>query len=182
MARLDATRVGAWRGLQAVVGQIEREIDVELRADWDIPLGWFDVLASLQRLGGRARPLDVAADLRLPPSSLSRRLDRLEEEGWIARHRLVDDADRRAVEVELTRTGRRLWREMNVSYRRAVQASFAQHLADADVGALRQVIELLTVEAAVAAATTRQDELQREIADLSRARRTSPRSRRRSGR
>ena len=50
MARLDAARVGAWRGLQAVVGQIERGIDEELRADWDIPLGWFDVLASLQRL------------------------------------------------------------------------------------------------------------------------------------
>jgi len=56
----------------------------------------------------------VANDLRLPPSSLSRRFDRLEEEGWIARHRHVDEADLRAVEVELTRTGRRLWREMNL--------------------------------------------------------------------
>lgn len=143
MARLDATRVGAWRGLQAVVGQIERGVDDELRADWDIPLGWFDVLASLQRLGGRARPLDVAADLRLPPSSLSRRMDRLEEEGWLQRHRYVDEADHRAVEVELTRTGRRLWREMNVSYRRAVQANFAVHLDDGDIDAVRRVVDLL---------------------------------------
>lgn len=143
MARLDASRVGAWRGLQAVVGQIERGIDDELRADWDIPLGWFDVLASLQRLGGRARPLDVAADLRVPPSSLSRRMDRLEEEGWLKRHRYVDEADHRAVEVELTRTGRRLWREMNVSYRRALQANFAIHLGDADITAIRRVVDLL---------------------------------------
>ena len=143
MARLDASRVGAWRGLQAVVGQIERGIDDELRADWDIPLGWFDVLASLQRLGGRARPLDVAADLRVPPSSLSRRMDRLEEEGWLKRHRYVDDADHRAVEVELTRTGRRLWREMNVSYRRALQANFAIHLDDDDIAAVRRVVDLL---------------------------------------
>ena len=143
MARLDASRVGAWRGLQAVVGQIERGIDDELRADWDIPLGWFDVLASLQRLGGRARPLDVAADLRVPPSSLSRRMDRLEEEGWLKRHRHVDEADHRAVEVELTRTGRRLWREMNVSYRRALQANFAIHLDDADITAIRRVVDLL---------------------------------------
>ena len=143
MARLDASRVGAWRGLQAVVGQIERGIDDELRADWDIPLGWFDVLASLQRLGGRARPVDVAADLRLPPSSLSRRMDRLEEEGWLKRHRYVDDADHRAVEVELTRTGRRLWREMNVSYRRALQANFAIHLDDNDITAVRRVVDLL---------------------------------------
>jgi len=143
VARLDASRVGAWRGLQAVVGQIERGIDDELRADWDIPLGWFDVLASLQRLGGRARPVDVAADLRLPPSSLSRRMDRLEEEGWLKRHRYVDDADHRAVEVELTRTGRRLWREMNVSYRRALQANFAIHLDDNDITAVRRVVDLL---------------------------------------
>lgn len=143
MARLDATRIGAWRGLQALVGQIERGLDEELRADWDIPLGWFDVLASLQRLGGRARPLDVAADLRLPPSSLSRRLDRLQEEGWIARHRDLPDADLRAVEVELTRTGRRLWREMNVSYRRALQAQFAIHLDDDDIADVRRVLDLL---------------------------------------
>lgn len=143
MARLDADRIAAWRGLQALVGHIERGIDEELRADWDIPLGWFDVLASLQRLGGTARPLDVAADLRLPPSSLSRRLDRLEEEGWIARHREVPGADRRAVAVELTRTGRRLWREMNISYRRALQAQFAVHLADDDIRHIARVLDTL---------------------------------------
>ncbi len=143
MARLDAARVGAWRGVQAIVGEIERGIDSELRADWDIPIGWFDVLASLQRLGGRARPLDVANDLRLPPSSISRRFDRLEEEGWIARHRHVDDADLRAVDVELTRTGRRLWREMNVSYRRAVQALFSIHLSTDDIADLQRVLDLL---------------------------------------
>ena len=143
MARLDSSRIAAWRGLQALVGQIERGLDEELRADWDIPLGWFDVLASLQRLGGRARPLDVAADLRLPPSSLSRRLDRLQEEGWIARHRDVPGADLRAVEVELTRTGRRLWREMNVSYRRALQAQFAIHLDDTDIADIARVLDTL---------------------------------------
>jgi len=143
MARLDSSRIAAWRGLQALVGQIERGLDEELRSDWDIPLGWFDVLASLQRLGGRARPLDVAADLRLPPSSLSRRLDRLQEEGWIARHREVPGADHRAVEIELTRTGRRLWREMNVSYRRAIQAQFAIHLDDADISHIARVLDTL---------------------------------------
>jgi DNA-binding MarR family transcriptional regulator len=145
MPRLDNVRVGTWRGLQALVGQLERGIDEELRADWDITIGWFDVLTSLQRLGGLARPLDIAADLRLPASSVSRRLDRLEEEGWIARHRYGDDADKRAVDVELTKSGRRLWREMNVSYRRAVQALFATHLDDADIDDLRRIVDLLMV-------------------------------------
>ena len=129
--------------MQALVAQLERGIDEELRADWDITIGWFDVLTSLQRLGGTARPLDISNDLRLPASSVSRRLDRLEEEGWIARHRYIDDADKRAVDIELTKSGRRLWREMNVSYRRAVQSLFATHLDDDDIDAIRRVLDLL---------------------------------------
>lgn len=144
MPRLDNVRVAIWRDLQSLVGELERTIDDELRAEWDITIGWFDVLTALQRLGGVARPLDIAAELRLPASSISRRLDRLEEEGWIKRHRLVEDADKRAVEVELTKSGRRLWREMSVSYRRAVQASFARHLDDAQIDELRRIIDALS--------------------------------------
>lgn len=130
--------------MQAMVAEIERNIDEELRSEWDISLGWFDVLASLQRLGGRARPLDVAADLRLPASSVSRRLDRLQEEGWIARHKYVDEDDHRAVDIELTKTGRRLWREMSVTYRRALQALFAVHLDSEDIGDMARILDLLS--------------------------------------
>ena len=143
MPRLDATRVAAWRELQAVTAELERTIDDELTAEWDVPLGWFDVLAALQRLGGAARPSDLAAELRLVRSSLSRRLDRLEEEGWVARRRPAKVDDHRAVVVELTRRGRTLWREMNVTYRRAVQAHVAAALRDADVRDLRRILALV---------------------------------------
>jgi DNA-binding MarR family transcriptional regulator len=157
MARLDNVRVGVWRGMQALVGEIERNIDDELRAEWDISLGWFDVLASLQRLGGRARPLDVSSDMRLPPSSVSRRLDRLEEEGWIARHKYVDANDHRAVDVELTKTGRRLWREMSVTYRRSLQALFAVHLDKADIADMQRVLDLLVAAGQEIDDTSRSD-------------------------
>jgi DNA-binding MarR family transcriptional regulator len=127
-----------------VAAELTRRIDVDLMEEWDIPLGWFDVLAALQRLGGRARPLDVAAEMRLPPSSLSRRFDRLEEEGWVKRHRGIDPVDHRAVEVELTRRGRNLWREMNVTYRRAVQQHFATLMDDTDIAAVHRMVDLLT--------------------------------------
>ena len=144
MPRLDATRVRAWRDLQSIVPEIERRIDDDLRAEWAVPLGWFDVLATLRQLDGRARPQDVASVMRIPPSSLSRRLDRLEEEGWVRRHRDVDPEDHRAVEVELTRRGRALWREMNVSYRRSVQARFAVILDDGDVEAIASTLRILS--------------------------------------
>ena len=87
MPRLDAARVAAWRGLQAIAAELERGIDEDVMREWDMPLGWFDVLAALQRLGGTGPAARRGSELRLVRSSLSRRLDRLEEEGWIAAQR-----------------------------------------------------------------------------------------------
>ena len=143
MPRLDAARVAAWRELQTTVAEITRGIDEDLRLEWAVPLGWFDVLAALRSLNGRARPQAVAARMQIPASSLSRRLDRLEEEGWIARHRRVDADDHRAVDVELTTRGRTLWREMSVTYRRSVQARFATHLTDDQIAAVSEIAALI---------------------------------------
>jgi DNA-binding MarR family transcriptional regulator len=140
MPRLDAYRLDTWRDFQALSSEIERAVDEALMRDWDLPLGWFDVLHALQRLGGRARPVELATELRLVPSSLSRRLDRLEEEGWISRQRPTRATDQRVVEVVLTARGRKLWRVANVSYRRAVQSCFAGTLTDTDVGDLHRVL------------------------------------------
>ena len=40
------------------------------------------------------------------------------------------------MEIELTRRGRALWREMTISYRRAVQQRFAGLLDDDEIAAL----------------------------------------------
>ena len=143
MPRLDSVRLEAWRELQSVVAALHRSIDDDLRAEWAVPLGSFEVLATLRTLGGRARPSDVADAMRIPRSSLTRRLDRLEEEGWIARHRGVDLRDHRAVDIELTPRGRTLWREMNQTFRRSVQARFAGELSDEQISAITDVTALI---------------------------------------
>ena len=143
MPRLDAARLAAWRELQSIVGDIQRRIDDDLRREWAVPLGSFEVLAALRDLGGRARPQAISHHMRIPPSSLTRRLDRLAEEGWIERHRDVDPSDHRAIDVELTPRGRALWREMNLSYRRAVNERFAGRLSDEQVAALVEISETL---------------------------------------
>jgi len=140
MPRLDATRLSAWRMLQSRVAEIERRVDEDLRDEWDIPLNWFDVLAALQRLGGAARPSEISEELLLPLSSLTRRVDRLEEDGWVNRRRRPAGGDHRAVEVSLTRRGRNLWRAMNVTYRRSVQQHFASHLDDEEMRSIGDVL------------------------------------------
>jgi DNA-binding MarR family transcriptional regulator len=141
--RLDARRVAVWRRLQATTAELERLVDADLRAEWDVSLGWFDVLAALQRRGGTARPSEVSDDLRIVRSSLSRRLDRLAEEGWISRRPSPTPNDHRAVVVQLTRRGRTLWREMNVTYRRSVSRHVSNRLADADVATLDRLLHQL---------------------------------------
>ena len=58
----------------------------------------------------------------------------------MARHQPANVDDHRAVVVVLTRRGRTLWREMNLTYRRAVQARVSSLLADKDVGELRRIL------------------------------------------
>lgn len=139
MSRLDNERVAAWRAWRRVANDVDRAIDTDLRHEWAISLGLFEVLTALRDADGRARPLELADAMGIPASSLSRRLDRLAEEGWILRHG-DRDGDGRAVEVELTPPGRKLWREMNISYRRSLQREFARHLDDDQIAAIVSLV------------------------------------------
>ena len=67
----DVTRVAAW-SCNRCRADIERRIDDVLLAEWDVPLGWFDVLGGLQRarrLGAPERPRRRAAPRPLQPQS-----------------------------------------------------------------------------------------------------------------
>lgn len=139
MPRLDARRLSVWRDLSRAVDDVSRRVDADLQREWAVPVGSFDVLVELRECGGAARPQHLADLLSLPRSSVSRRLDRLEEEGWVVRRRDPAGDDHRAVLVELTPRGRILWREMNVSYRRAVQRHFAGRLDDDAIDAAAEL-------------------------------------------
>lgn len=128
MPQLDAARLADWTETRATVERVARAIDADLQAEWAVPLAWFDVLAELRRMGGTARPQDLAAALGIPRPTLSRRLDRLAEEGWVQRLPCSTRSDHRAVDVELTPRGRTLWRAMNQTYRRSVNRHWPVHV------------------------------------------------------
>jgi DNA-binding MarR family transcriptional regulator len=140
MPRLDAERVALFRSLGIATNAIVRRIDAELVEEFDLPLAWFDVMTALQRGGGSLRVSELRDALDEIPSSLSRRLDRMEDEGWVVRKATPTPDDRRAVTVTLTKRGRHLWRDANVRYRRGVQQHFAKDLSATDIAALQRVI------------------------------------------
>jgi DNA-binding MarR family transcriptional regulator len=107
-------------------------------------LAWFEVMSALQRAGGAMRVSKLCSELDDVPSSLSRRLDRMEDEGYVERRATPEPGDRRAVTVTLTREGRSLWRDANVIYRRGVQRYFAQVVTESDIQALQRLLSKLT--------------------------------------
>lgn len=143
MPRLDAERIDLLRSLCQSTTSICRLIDADLLAEYDIPLAWFDVMTALQRAGGSLRVSELRALLDEIPSSLSRRLDRMEHEGHVEREATPTATDRRAVTVHLTREGRLFWRDANVTYRRAVQRHFAMVVTDSDINALQRLLSKL---------------------------------------
>lgn len=95
----------------------------------------FDVLATLRRAGGDAglSPGRLTAEMMLSSGGTTSRLDRLEKAGYIVR--TPDPADRRALVVRLTESGRRLIDE-------AVGAGLEQQkrmLADLPAARLRRI-------------------------------------------
>lgn len=143
MPRLDAERIGLLRRLSATTSTINRHIDADLVDEFDLPLAWFEVMASLARHGGAMRVTELCVDLDEIPSSLSRRLDRMEEQRFVEREATPTSGDRRAVTVTLTKAGRACWRDANVVYRRAVQRHFAQVVTDSDITALHRLLSKL---------------------------------------
>jgi DNA-binding MarR family transcriptional regulator len=144
MPRLDAERVLLWRRLGGVMADIERELEVELGDAHGLSLAWFEAMTALRDGGGHRRVSELCVALGDVVSSVSRRLDRMQDAGLVERSDAPVDGDRRSVTVSLTNDGRALWRDANITFRRVLQHRFASRLTDTDVAALQRVLTKTT--------------------------------------
>lgn len=93
-----------WRRLLATESRLRDRLDRELRADHGLSLGDYDVLVHLSEAPQRClRMSELAERLLLSRSGLTRRVDGLVREGWVARKACHDD--RRGSLAQLTDLG-----------------------------------------------------------------------------
>jgi DNA-binding MarR family transcriptional regulator len=94
----------AWRAFVSASLVVTAELEADLMARHRLSLGEYAVLANLSESEDRRlRMTDLAQQLSLSPSGLTRRLDRLVREGFVARESCP--TDRRSVYAALTEAG-----------------------------------------------------------------------------
>src|SRR3954451_7864256 len=110
--RLDDDALGAWRAFLTAHAHVTRRISRDLVEAGLPDLSWYDLLWALRRSPGRRlRVNELAREVVLSPTAMSRFVDRAEAGG--SGRREPDPEDRRALQVVLTDAGldllRRMW-------------------------------------------------------------------------
>lgn len=141
-ARLSEAELRAWQAFLHAHYQITRLLDAELRTAQGISLDAYDVLLRLARAEGRAlRMTQLAERVLIPPSTLTRRVDRLVGQGLLERARQPDDS--RVVVVRLTEPGLALLRRAARTHLRGIHEHFTGQLSEtqlADIAAGLEVV------------------------------------------
>ena len=142
---LDDETLGAWRAFLTAHAHVTRRIGRELAAAGLPDLSWYDLLWALYSQPGRAlRVNELAREVVLSPTAMSRFVDRVEAAGYVRRE--PDPDDRRAQQIVLTDEGVELLRRMWPVYRDGIETHFAAHL-DRSPGRERGMLERIAASA-----------------------------------
>lgn len=141
--KLSDDEMRAWQGLLHAREQVVRTLDAELRERHGISFGAYDVLLRLARVAdGTLRMSELADRVMVPPSSLTRKVDRLVADGLVERNR--SDRDSRLMLVRLTASGRGLVRRAAATHLRGIREHFTGRLSQHQLRALADALEAIT--------------------------------------
>lgn len=134
----------AWQTLLRAHASLVREMATDLASKTGLTLGDFDVLAQLAVYGGELRMTDLATRAFSSRSGMTRRVDRLVDEGLVQRSGA--DADARSVVVGLTERGLARLRETVPVHLAKVSELFAERLDDEELAVLERALEKVTLD------------------------------------
>src|SRR3954462_6651675 len=127
VAPLEPEQLDVWRAFLNAHAHITRAIGRDLAAAGLPDLGWYDLLWALYRSPGRRlRVNELAREVVLSPTAMSRFVDPAEAAGYVRGE--PDPDDRRALQVALTADGEAMLRRMWPIYERGIAEHFAAHV------------------------------------------------------
>jgi DNA-binding MarR family transcriptional regulator len=114
---------------------VTRQLNAQLAADHGLTISDFEVLLRLARSPEqRLRRVDLAQQVVLTPSGITRLLDGLERQGWVDRASCSED--RRVVYAVITEAGLAKLQEARSTHIPQIEEHFARRLPTADLATL----------------------------------------------
>jgi DNA-binding MarR family transcriptional regulator len=121
---------------------VTRRLSVQLTRDHGLTINDYEVLLRLARAPDRRmRRVDLAEEILLTPSGITRLLDGLERVGYVERGSC--DSDRRVVYAVLTDAGLAKLREASKSHVAQIDELFTSRFGDRELVTVSEVLERL---------------------------------------
>jgi DNA-binding MarR family transcriptional regulator len=132
----------AWRAFLSAHARVIRILEVELAVEQQLALADYDVMLQLSEAPGLAlRMHDLAASVLLSRSGLTRLVDRLVRDGYVAREPYPDD--HRGKLAVLTAKGQRQLLSATPVHLRGVRQHVTSRLSAAELDVLRRLMDRL---------------------------------------
>jgi DNA-binding MarR family transcriptional regulator len=137
--KIDAEQAAAWRAFLRAHALMLRRIGEDLDEAGLPPFAWYEVLWVLYDAPDHhLQPSELADEVVLSRSGLSRLIDRIEEAGLVERK--ACPGDRRAIHVALTEEGEQMLDKMWCVYARGIAEHFLPAVGE-EACTMRQVME-----------------------------------------
>ena len=140
----DRRGIPAWQAFLRAHATLMRELGTDLATKANLSLGDFDVLAQLTVAGGDLRVTELATKVFSSRSALTRRLDRMADEGLVQRSRA--GADGRGVVVGVTEVGAAKLLEALPIHLDGVGRLFVELLDDQELTTLERALTKVTTD------------------------------------
>jgi DNA-binding MarR family transcriptional regulator len=141
-AQFSEQELAAWRGMLEVHARVTQALDNQLRTEHGMSVSSYEVLMFLAGAPDRRlRMSDIAAQVLLSRSGLTRLVDRLVEKGYVTR--CAHDTDGRGLYAELTEAGLGKFEAARLTHRAGVRQFYLDRLTPTDQIALGDIWERL---------------------------------------
>jgi len=146
----SATELAAWRGMLQIHAQITQALDAQMRTEHGLSVSSYEVLMFLaEARERRLRMAEIADQVLLSRSGLTRLVDRLVQLGYVTR--CAAENDGRGAYAELTDAGLETFQAAQRTHREGVRTFYLAHLSTTDTVVLGDIFTRLAASRADAA-------------------------------